>query len=58
MKCVAETIFLDIVIQRRICHEAGRLVHLDQPRLALVVQENVYAKHLETMGVFYVLGLR
>lgn len=58
MERISEAIFLYVIIQRGICHEAGRLVHLNEPRLAKVIKKNVDSKDLEAMRVFHVLGLR
>ena len=44
------------MIERRISHEAGRLIDLDEPRLRLPVQKYVDSEHLEAQLVLEILG--
>ena len=47
---------LDLLVKGTICHETWRLVHLDQPRLCLLVEEDVNAEDLHAKLVLKVLG--
>ena len=46
------------MIQRRIRHEARRLIDLDQPRFGFLIEEDVDAEDLEAKLVLEVLRLR
>ena len=43
---VGDHVALDVDVERRVGVEAGRYVHLEQPRLEVVVQQNVEAEQL------------
>jgi len=57
VECVGYNGLLCLVVQRRICCERGRLIHLDEPRLELLVYHDVEAEDLETHGAIQVLRL-
>ena len=46
------------MIQRRVSHEARRLIDLDQPRFGFLIEEDVDAEDLEAKLVLEVLRLR
>ena len=47
MEGVSDEILFYLVVERRVSHKTGGLVHLDEPAFALVVQEDVNAKDLK-----------
>ena len=55
--CIGDQERLDALVQARFCFETGRLIYLDQPGLAVFIDEDVEAQYLEAELVFVVLGL-
>lgn len=58
MQRVPQEVLLDLVVERRLRHEAGRLVHFDQPGLETVVEEDVHAYYLKAERILNILWLR
>ena len=51
-------IVFDFFVKRTICGKGRETVYLDEPRLDLIVQENVKSQHFKTLGVFDVFRKR
>ena len=58
VQSVPDQVLLDLIVERRVCHEARRLVDFNEPALTLAVEEDVHAEYLEAHGVLDVLRLR
>ena len=55
--CVGNKFGFDALVQARLCLETRRLIHLNQVRFRLAVQQNVKAENLETQLAFEVVRL-
>ena len=56
-ECVLKQAALDLIVKWRVSCETRRLIHLQQVRLAFVVEDDVEAENLEAHQVFQVRRL-
>lgn len=57
VQSVSDQLRLDALIEARVSLEAGRLVHLDEPRFAILINQHIEAQDLEAQLVLQIIWL-